>query len=119
MIQYKDIMILRVIKTIEIDTSYERQRIDKCFKRDKDTRKHLHELMDLIEDCKWVEANNLLCNDWWQEYDPKGEHSRLEFIGGLHDKDGNWAGSVQDDYISLIQKMLVFPDNYKVEKVEE
>lgn len=119
MIQYKGIMILRVIKTVEIDTSYERKRIDKCFKRDKDTQKHLHELMDLIEECKWVEAHNLLCTDWWKEYDPKGEHSRLEFIGGLHGRDGNWIGNIQNDYLSLIEKMLVYPNEYKAEQVKE
>jgi len=109
---------LRIIKTIEIDLSHERKRINKCFKGDKDTRKHLHELMDLIEDCKWMKAYNLLRSEWWEEYDPKEEHSRLEFIGSPTDKNNDYVGGVGYSYITLIEDMLMYPLWYKAEKVE-
>lgn len=112
-------MKLRIIKTIEIDTSHERKRINHSFKKDKDTQKHLHELMDLVEACDWGGCINLLNSDWWKEYDPKGEHSRLEFIGGIHDKDGNFLGYANESYLNLIEKMFIRPDVYKAEKIGE
>lgn len=111
-------MKLLIIKTVEIDTSWERKRIDKSFKKDKDIQEHLHELMDLIEACNWGECINVLNTDWWKEYDPKGEHSRLEFIGGMHDKDGNYVGYANESYLNLIENMFARSNEYKAEKVE-
>jgi hypothetical protein len=74
--------------------------------------------MDLIEDCKWKEAYRLFETEWWKEYDPKLECSRLEFIGSPTDKNNDYVGGAGYSYITLIENMLMYPLWYKAEKVE-
>lgn len=107
---------LKLTKTYTIDIQHEHKRIDKAFNDDADTRWHLHELIDLVEACKWEDAYNLLSNDWWTTYCPKLECSRLEFIGGIHtlpENLFNWHYS----YLDLIKDMLTYT-NYTCFKLD-
>ena len=100
-----------------IDTSIERRRIDKAFskKKDQEIKIKLHELMDLVENCKWAEALKTIESEWWQGRDKEMECPRLEFIGLI--KHTSWFFDNHMDYIDLILNMNDYPDVYKVSKV--
>lgn len=66
-----------------MDTKYERLRIQKAFRGDRENRRRLMLLMDAIEAGKWEKANQMLESKWWRGRDKKLECPRTEFIGML------------------------------------
>lgn len=99
---------------LTIDTALERKRINKAFKDDKETRQHLHELMDLVENYEWEKACKQLEGKWWQGRDEKQECPRLEFVGMIV-TDSPFFSSWMT-YIDLIANFQHYPKNYKVIK---
>jgi len=104
-------MTVQKTETFTVDFTNERKRINKCFKGKKDSKNKqmLHELMNLIEQEKWVEAKKELEGKWWQGDDETTECSRLEFIGPYP--------PLQQGYKSFIDLVYAFekcPSSYKV-----
>ena len=95
-----------------VDTGKERKRIEKCWKPTQTIYKKLMKLMDLVEQEKWVEAEEFLDSEWWNGRDKDQECHRAEFIGTL-DSDGAYPW---DTYLNLVWRMAMHPDLYKVVK---
>jgi hypothetical protein len=100
---------IRLTKTYNIDTQKERERINNSFKKERETKLKLLELMDAIEACDWTRCHSLLISKWWQGYDKKQECSRLEFIGGV-DTVPEYLFGAYYSYLDLIKDMLTYPN---------
>jgi hypothetical protein len=110
-------MKMKIVKTQEfvIDLAPERERIKQAFKkkRDWETRDHLNELMDLIENQEWQKAYDLLDGDWWQGRDTIKECSRLEFIGTYTCIDGT-----KISFLDLVYNFVFSKKEWKVAETE-
>lgn len=95
-----------------IDTSQERKRINKCFKKDEITRQKLHQLIDLVENEEWEKAVTELEGEWWQGRDEEYECPRLEFIGMLEVRSPFFSPCIT--YVDLIANFYRYPKNYKI-----
>jgi hypothetical protein len=110
------------------DTSRERQRINKAFKRDPEIKKHLLELMDAVEAGQWKKAAEMLDGEWWSGRDKKRECPRLEFCGMLHlmvpsqskltNGFDHWA-DYPDLILAMVQDRKLEGIEYTVTKVPE
>jgi hypothetical protein len=74
------LVVTKVCRAV-VDTTSERQRISKAFRKDPETRKRLTLLMDAIEARDWQKAIKLLAAKWWSGRDKRQECPRCEFIG--------------------------------------
>jgi len=98
-------------KYFTVNPEQEKERIKSSFADDLDTRDHLLELMDLIEQEKWEQAYDLLGGLWWRDRDPELECPRYEFIGNIESM-GPWYS-----YLDLIKDILFSVDS-KTKTVE-
>lgn len=105
-------MKFEIVKTSRgcIDTSFERHRIKEAFDDRPDIAEKLNKLMDLVEACKWEEADRELHTPFWKGYDTQAGCPTAEFIGLCFDVGEQPRGFNNFfSYIDLIE-LMVEPD---------